>query len=53
MVTTPKKASFYLKIIGGVDSLQEQIHKLDFIEAIALQKLDSYKLNQFIFILKK
>ena len=35
MVTTPKKASFYLKIIGVIDFLQEQINKLDFLEGLA------------------
>ena len=46
MVTTPKKASFCLKIIGGIDFLQEKIHTLDFLEYLALQQLDLDKLNK-------
>ena len=49
MVTTPEKASFCLKIIGGIDFLQEKIHKIEFLVSLALQHLDLYKLNKFIF----
>ena len=40
LVTTPKKASFSLKVIGGIDFLKDQIHKLAFFEGLALQHLD-------------